>query len=263
MATIQLPAEAVQPRYATKNAFLHLEHTPDRARSAGADLDSEASTRSSSASPRYPSFLLGIESPQSMRVGRPEALLRLGQGPAPGFVPVLHPVPLLFVPLAPAPASSSGPPSPASKPEKPRRKKAPAARKGEATVLLRNLPRDLGPPAVLERLAAHREELDFLYVPTDFETGASLGYAFLNFGTPAAVQALERALPALFPGGQLQPARVQGQAANVKRFRNSSVMAQLPDDRKPMLFKAGVPQGFPAPTKKLPPVGPKFRPAGQ
>lgn len=56
---------------------------------------------------------------------------------------------------------------------------------------------------------------------------------------------------------------MQGLQANVKRFRNSSIMAVVPEDCKPMVFKRGVMQQFPTPTKKLPPVGPRFRPVAQ
>merc|ERR1711966_584721 len=103
--------------------------------------------------------------------------------------------------------------------------------------------------------------LDFVYVPIEFETKSNLGYAFLNVTDKALSTRLESVLVELFgEEAFMQPARVQGLAANVKRFRNSSVMSVLPDEYKPMLFERGLQIPFPGPSKKLPPVGPRFRP---
>lgn len=165
-----------------------------------------------------------------------------------GMVPVQY-VPYMVVPV-PVPVAKQQPPL--------HGKKAP---KAEMTVVVRNIPRDLEPAQVLKRLSELRASIDFLYVPIEFQTKKCLGYAFVNFTHKIAAQRLEERCEQLFPGAgiYLQPARVQGVAANVKRFRNASVMAVLPEDCKPMVFQQGVQVPFPAPTKKLPPLGPRFR----
>jgi len=214
---------------------------------------------------RVPAFLRGYESPQSMRgagfqtaeaYARFAALARTGVAGEPARVAVHQ-----REPLSPVPSAESSPqPSPREKREKRKRREAPPKRPDEVTVLVRNLPRDLVPQAVLQALGPHRAGLDFLYVPVEFQTKDNLGYAFLNFTHQAAADGLRAALPALFgPAAYMQPARVQGKDANVKRFRNSSVMGVLEPDCKPMLFERGAQVPFPEPTKKLPPVGPRFR----
>merc|ERR1719420_2083608 len=104
--------------------------------------------------------------------------------------------------------------------------------------------------------------MDFLYVPIDFKDNQNLGYAFINFNTKLAGAQFSTECARLFPESEkvlvVQPARVQGLAANVKRFRNSSVMGVLPEDCKPMLFESGVQKPFPTPGKKIPPIGPRF-----
>jgi hypothetical protein len=56
---------------------------------------------------------------------------------------------------------------------------------------------------------------------------------------------------------------VQGVSANVRRFRNSSVMGVLSEEEKPMLFKDGVQIPFPMPDGPLPPVGPRYPREGE
>lgn len=166
-----------------------------------------------------------------------------------------------FSELNPSPAPSDG-----EKKRKKRSRDLPAAKEHEMTVMLRNIPTELSPKEVLVHLAAYQRSgaLDFLYVPIDFESNKNLGYAFINFNRKDAGARFSAECAGLFPGSDevafCQPARVEGLAANVKRFRNSSVMGVLPEECKPMLFDNGVPQPFPGPSKKLPPVGPRFRP---
>jgi len=166
--------------------------------------------------------------------------------------------------------NSSPAPSPApsvngdDKKKKKRSREVPAARDNEMTVMLRNIPTQLTPKEVLEHLQAYRGVMDFLYVPIDFKNNCNLGYAFINFNRKDVGSRFCSACETLFPGQEkvafVQPARVEGLAANVKRFRNSSVMGVLTEEYKPMLFENGVQKPFPGPSKKLPPVGPRFRP---
>jgi hypothetical protein len=282
-----LPQEVAEQKYLVKNTFLHVDETKrvkDRKRTMSlfalresspcASEASECSTAESEAphvtaiGSRVPAWLEGCESPQTMRC----AALRAGvqnSGPA-AFVAPLYPMqyacfgfPYGFVPtpVSPMPSPPCSPPqSPRAKQGK-KKRRVPNAKACEATVLLRSIDRELEPRQVLERLARFRAVVDFLYVPIEFESRRNLGYAFVNLADKQFVGALEREVKTLL--GQeafLQPAKVNGLDANVARFRNSSVMGVLPPDCKPMLFRRGEEQPFPAPTKKLPPVGPRFRP---
>jgi hypothetical protein len=98
-----------------------------------------------------------------------------------------------------------------------------------------------------------------------------LGYAFINFvdgaaAAPFKAEFNDKKLPGCRRSHKVlavQPARVQGVSANVRRFRNSSVMGVLSEDEKPMLFKDGVQIPFPMPDGPLPPVGPRYPREGE
>lgn len=138
----------------------------------------------------------------------------------------------------------------------------------DTTLMLRNLPNKITQKRLLERMENYRMAINFLYLPTDFENKCNLGYAFMNFrdGLAAARFAVE------FDGTRLvgfrksnkvlavQPARVQGLAANVRRFRNSSVMGVLTEEEKPLLLQYGEVLPFPEPDGPLPPVGARRAP---
>jgi hypothetical protein len=136
----------------------------------------------------------------------------------------------------------------------------------DITLMLRNLPNKINQPKLLSRLQSYRGKIDFLYLPTDFENKCNLGYAFINFVDGAAAARFkaefnDKKLPGCRRSHKVlavQPARVQGVSANVRRFRNSSVMGVLSEEEKPMLFKDGVQIPFPMPDGPLPPVGPRY-----
>lgn len=146
-----------------------------------------------------------------------------------------------------------------------RAKPMPVAQAYEQTLMLRFLPIKLTPDELLAEFEAFLPFIDFYYLPTNFETKNNLGYAFLNFVDREAARRF-----AVFwdasgvpeEPGSVTDARVQGFAANVERFRSSSVMAVLTADRKPRIFFRGVQQPFPDADQQLPPVGPRFRPTG-
>lgn len=169
-------------------------------------------------------------------------------------------------PASPAPTPPASPTQVAApwgegRASKSKRSRVASVRENETTVLVRSIPRELTPCAVLESLGEFRSVIDFVYVPIEFETRHNLGYAFVNFTDKAAVPLVAAQLVRLFgEEAFLQPAKIMGVEANVQRFRNSSVMAVLPEDCKPMLFQRGKQVPFPKPTKKLPPIGPRFRP---
>jgi len=141
----------------------------------------------------------------------------------------------------------------------------------DITLMLRNLPNKINQTKLLARLQSYRSKIDFLYLPTDFENKCNLGYAFINFVDGAAAARFkaefnDKKLPGCRRSHKVlavQPARVQGVSANVRRFRNSSVMGVLSEDEKPMLFKDGVQIPFPMPDGPLPPVGPRYPREGE
>lgn len=150
-----------------------------------------------------------------------------------------------------------------------KRREVPPALDDEITLMVRNIPNKYTPQTLLQQFEAWQRDFTFFYLPIDFKNRCNLGYAFVNFSSRKAAVAFAEQLDGsklpLFEKSEkvlvVQPARVQGLAANVKRFRNSSVMGVLPEDSKPMLFEDGVQKPFPMPGKKLPPVGPRFRPS--
>jgi hypothetical protein len=111
---------------------------------------------------------------------------------------------------------------------------------------------------VLELLAEAglADQCDFLYVPTDFRNFSAFGYGFVNLLTNELAQlAITRLSGLTLAGTALEAgwcADHQGYAVHVRRYRNSPVMhASVPEAYKPMIFKNGVQQSFPAPTKKI------------
>ena len=146
-------------------------------------------------------------------------------------------------------------------------KVAPAAQDGEVTLMLRHLPTKYTPSELLKEFESFLPHITFFYLPTNFETKKNLGYAFLNFNDQTAADEFSAFWPTTgIPESEESPveeARVQGFEANVARFRNSSVMAVLPDEAKPYIFTNGVQEAFPEPEKELPGIGPRFRPTGE
>jgi hypothetical protein len=111
--------------------------------------------------------------------------------------------------------------------------------------------------------ALPRGSFDFFYLPIDFKNKCNVGYAFINMARPAAILPLvER-----FDGRRWERfnsdkvcnvsyARIQGRAALVSHFQNSSLMHE--DKRcRPVLF---VVEGPRAGEQEPFPVGPNVRP---
>lgn len=134
------------------------------------------------------------------------------------------------------------------------------------TLMLRNMPNNYTRKMLLDLLdrQGFRGVYDLVYLPVDFNTGAGLGYSFVNLTCPADVPRFWAAFDG-FKKWRMPSEKVcavtwsrphQGLAAHVDRYRNSPVMhPSIPDNWKPVLFAHGSRIAFPPPTKPIrPPV---------
>lgn len=102
----------------------------------------------------------------------------------------------------------------------------------------------------------HKGTYDFFYLPIDFKNRCNVGYCFINFLEPKYIVAFvdefnghrwknfnsEKVCAVTF-------ARIQGKAAMISRFQNSSLLEKH-DDYRPLLFYStgpdrGKPEPFP------------------
>jgi len=131
------------------------------------------------------------------------------------------------------------------------------------TAMMRNVPRALTRDALLSLIKdeGFTTEVDFVYLPIDFRSGVNTGFAFVNFCTPEAAQEFRRHFWR-FSRWPVESGLVcnvswarddqQGLAANLERYRNSSVMhRKVADESRPMLLANGVRVPFPKPTRRL------------
>jgi len=139
------------------------------------------------------------------------------------------------------------------------------------TVMLRNIPSKYSRDMLLADLDARGfwGSYDFFYLPIDFQTKYSVGYAFLNFVSEAELERFKQAYTGLKLSEdsgkvcEISPAKVQGKAKNVEQYRNSPVMG-MEESYHPVIFQAGVRVPFPPPTRVLKAVKPRqCRPDGQ
>merc|ERR1740130_313458 len=137
------------------------------------------------------------------------------------------------------------------------------------TVMLRNLPNNYSRTMLLKLVDAEGfgGEYDLVYLPMDFKSHASLGYAFVNLITPEQAQRFFETFEGfhrwVVPSQKVCSVNwshpYQGLDAHIERYRNSPVMHEdVPDDYKPMVFRDGKRIPFPPPTKKL--KVPRMRP---
>jgi len=143
---------------------------------------------------------------------------------------------------------------------------------GETTVMIRNLPNNYSRNMVCAMMdkEGFSGKYDFLYLPIDFRSKASLGYAFVNLISAREARQFWKAFDG-YTKWVLPSAKVcsvswsgphQGQEAHVQRYRNSPIMhSSVPDECKPVIFEAGTGKRleFPPPSKKL--RAPRRRPA--
>jgi len=130
------------------------------------------------------------------------------------------------------------------------------------TVMLRNLPNNYSRAMLLKLLDGEGfgGQYDFVYLPMDFKSHASLGYAFVNLLSSETAARLWEAFEGfnrwVVPSQKVCSVSwsrpYQGITAHTERYRNSPVMHEdVPPEYKPMVFQDGKPVPFPPPTKKL------------
>lgn len=140
------------------------------------------------------------------------------------------------------------------------------------TLMLRNLPRSMTRDALFELFRGQglADRLDFLYVPTNFEGDENFGYGFVNLTSFEDAEKCRSQMQDFgdWPTPWDQTCNVlsgdtcQGLEALVLRYRNSPVMHESnPDTHKPAIYKDGVRQDFPPPTRPLKKPRPRQRKA--
>lgn len=130
------------------------------------------------------------------------------------------------------------------------------------TVMMRNVPNNITREELLQIFdeEGFKAHYDLLYVPIDPKSRAGLGYAFINFVSNGSAEIFSKHFQG-FQSWKMQSEKIcdvswsdalQGLDEHVKRYRNSSVMHEsIPDELKPVLFKAGVRVRFPEPTRRI------------
>jgi len=133
------------------------------------------------------------------------------------------------------------------------------------TIMLRNLPSSFTRSQLLDILdgkGLHRK-YDFVYLPIDFVSGASLGYAFVNLIDTDIANIAMQCLDGFSAWAGTTSQKVmgacwsdphQGLSMLIERFRNSRVMHPIiPDEYRPAMFNEGTRLPFPKHTKRIRP----------
>jgi len=130
------------------------------------------------------------------------------------------------------------------------------------TVMMRNLPNNYSRAMLLELMddEGFNGAYDFIYLPIDFSSTASFGYAFINFVSPPEAERFREHFQN-FSKWSVTSEKVcdvtwsnvhQGLAAHIDRYRSSPVMHDdMPDECKPAAFANGKRAPFPPPLKKI------------
>jgi len=130
------------------------------------------------------------------------------------------------------------------------------------TIVMRNVPNNFTRDQLLAFVddSGFRGLYDFLYLPVDLKKEVGLGYAYINFVSREDAEAFAEHFRG-FKDWKAQSEKVcqitwsdalQGLNAHVERYRDCIVMHEsIPDEFKPVVFKAGVRVPFPEPTKKI------------
>jgi len=154
-------------------------------------------------------------------------------------------------------------------PAEPLREKSKVPDDQKTTIMLRHLPNNYTHAMVVDLLNKRglRGKYDFVYLPYDFNRGAGLGYAFINF---VSNDWARRAMSEFANFNQWTMASkkvcavnwgepLQGQQAHIDRYKDSPVMhPQVPPAYKPVLYDENGDQvPFPKPAK--PPRRPRWK----
>jgi RNA recognition motif-containing protein len=143
-------------------------------------------------------------------------------------------------------------------------KKKPKTNKDtRTTLMIQNVPSQCTNTMMVEMLdsAGFSGKYDFVYAPTDFRTYTAFGYAFVNFTTNNnALQAMDVLGGLICPTWSEQKVAFevnwceahQGLKVHVNKYQNSPVMhPSVLEEYKPLIFKNGLRQPFPPPTKAI------------
>jgi len=130
-------------------------------------------------------------------------------------------------------------------------------RDGRTTLMIKNIPNKYNQEMLLETINKnYKGTFDFFYLPIDFKNKCNVGYAFINFIKPETVadfyEDFNQKKWEKFNSEkvrQITYARIQGKAAFIDHFRNSSLMYEDPACR-PLIFYSngpniGTPEPFP------------------
>jgi RNA recognition motif-containing protein len=115
---------------------------------------------------------------------------------------------------------------------------------GFSTLMIRNIPNRYTPETLVEEIRGTGNDVDFVHLPKAKNTQANLGYAFVNFVTPAAA----RDFLEVFEGHQwikqpnskkratLSWAKLQGFTENFEFYSQKKIAAKL--ERQPWTARA-------------------------
>ena len=111
------------------------------------------------------------------------------------------------------------------------------------TLMVRNIPTKMCQRSFLQRVSQTFDVslIDFFYLPLDFKSGKSLGYAFVNLVTSVALVEFKTQFSGLkLCSGSakalaISPAKIQGLERNYNLFKTSSVMTYAPTEYRPMI----------------------------
>lgn len=177
--------------------------------------------------------------------------------PAVGQVQLFYYMPAVMV-AAPATPAPQNPPARCAQKKKPKSNKD-----TRTTLMIQNVPAKCTNMMMVEMLntAGLSGKYDFVYAPTDFRTYTAFGYAFVNFTTNKnALQAMEALGGLICPTWEEQKVAFevnwceahQGLKVHVNKYQNSPVMhPSVLEEYKPLIFKNGLRQAFPPPTKAI------------
>jgi RNA recognition motif-containing protein len=115
------------------------------------------------------------------------------------------------------------------------------------TLMVKNIPNTISQVQLLEQFnIRHKGSFNFFYLPIDFKTKLNVGYAFINFKEPSKIVNffLEFNCKKWMIGNEkkkdkvcfLSYARIQGLRCILDHFKRSSIMKQIDEKLKPMVF---------------------------